>query len=478
MEVQEAGTAVASDDVDVIGLHARNGISVLVVGSGIGGLSAARELWRIGCDVTVLERQPSEVLTGDSFTIGPSARRSLSRFPRLEREVDALSWDPVMHMRDLGGRLVRGPMERTDMLSARAKAAMPGGKLSRQSRPRLYVAMLEHLRRVGVPVEHGAEVREYFEDENCGRAGVVLGDGSRREADLVIAADGVHGRSWELVLGEEVPARPSGDAMFRVSYPFGGGLQDPVIDAEYPLLEGDRPQVNGYIGPDIQLFIARTHDEISWSLAHKDDGRARESWDHHPPVEKVLELLENHKELPEAVRRVIRATPEGTLVDYRIMWRDPQRTWTSPAGRVLQLGDAAHTFHPSSGNGGTQAVEDAVSIAKCLSIAGKGGVEWATRVSNLLRFERVSCLQAFGIYNQASKKKGGALGELGHWIIAHDPEAYAAEKYEEALSHLQHGTPFISTNTPPGMVYAPWSIDTLVDEHENGAVTVLGGDWS
>ena len=64
MEVQEAGTAVASDDVDVIGLHARNGISVLVVGSGIGGLSAARELWRIGCDVTVLERQPSEVLTG------------------------------------------------------------------------------------------------------------------------------------------------------------------------------------------------------------------------------------------------------------------------------------------------------------------------------------------------------------------------------------------------------------------------------
>lgn len=185
---------------------------------------------------------------GDSFTIGPSVRRSLSRFPRLEREVDALSWDPVMHMRDLGGRLVRGPMERTDMLSARAKAALPGCKLSRQSRPRLYVAMLEHLRRVGVPVEHSAEVRAYFEDGNRGRAGVVLRDGSRREADLVIAADGIHGRSWELVLGEEVPARPSGDAMFRVSYPFGGGLYDPVIDAEYPLLEGDRPQVNGYIG--------------------------------------------------------------------------------------------------------------------------------------------------------------------------------------------------------------------------------------
>lgn len=41
-----------------------NGLSVIVVGSGIGGLSAARELWRIGCEVRVLERRPQEILTG------------------------------------------------------------------------------------------------------------------------------------------------------------------------------------------------------------------------------------------------------------------------------------------------------------------------------------------------------------------------------------------------------------------------------
>lgn len=41
-----------------------NGVSVIVVGSGIGGLSAARELWRIGCEVRVLERRAQEILTG------------------------------------------------------------------------------------------------------------------------------------------------------------------------------------------------------------------------------------------------------------------------------------------------------------------------------------------------------------------------------------------------------------------------------
>lgn len=41
-----------------------NRLSVIIVGSGIGGLSAARELWRIGCDVKVLEKRPHEILTG------------------------------------------------------------------------------------------------------------------------------------------------------------------------------------------------------------------------------------------------------------------------------------------------------------------------------------------------------------------------------------------------------------------------------
>ena len=43
------------------------------------------------------------------------------------------------------------------------------------------------------------------------------------------------------------------------------------------------------------------------------------------------------------------------------MCRDPQQKWTSPAGRVIQLGDAAHAFLPNSSNGGTQAMEDAPS---------------------------------------------------------------------------------------------------------------------
>jgi len=174
------------------------------------------------------------------------------------------------------------------------------------------------------------------------------------------------------------------------------------------------------------------------------------------------------------------------------MWRDPQPKWTSPGGRVVQLGDAAHTFLPQSGNGGTQAMEDAISLGTCISMSAAEGnakekVPEATRVHNLLRFERVSCLQAFGVQNrkkiradhssQQTKGGGGNIMRMGKWILAHDPEDYALQNYHKALAHLLDQTPFQNTNTPPGLVYRPWTIESLLDAHEKGEATILDGNW-
>lgn len=78
-------------------------------------------------------------------------------------------------------------------------------------------------------------------------------------------------------------------------------------------------------------------------------------------------------------------TPPKTIVDYKIMWRNPNPTWSSPNGLVLQLGDSAHSFLPTSANGATQAMEDGISIAACLRLAGKANVALATRVHTRLR---------------------------------------------------------------------------------------------
>lgn len=83
---------------------------------------------------------------------------------------------------------------------------------------------------------------------------------------------------------------------------------------------------------------------------------------------------------------LINATPNHTVLEWKLVWRNPQQQWASPSGRIVQIGDAAHPFLPTSASGGTMAMEDAYSLAACLQIAGKNDVSLATKVHNHLRY--------------------------------------------------------------------------------------------
>lgn len=74
------------------------------------------------------------------------------------------------------------------------------------------------------------------------------------------------------------------------------------------------------------------------------------------------------------------------VVDWGLRFRDPVEQWTSDGGRLAKLGDSAHAFLPTAGNGAVQACEDAITVAECLRLGGKENVPWAMRVYNKLRY--------------------------------------------------------------------------------------------
>ena len=110
-----------------------------------------------------------------------------------------------------------------------------------------------------------------------------------------------------------------------------------------------------------------------------------ESWNDRIPATKVKEYTAHIPGWPGYMDKLIDTTPGDGIIDWKIMWRDPQEVWTSPLGRVVQVGDAAHTFNPMSGHGATQGMEDGISLATCLELGGKDNVNWATRVNTKLR---------------------------------------------------------------------------------------------
>lgn len=152
-------------------------------------------------------------------------------------------------------------------------------------------------------------------------------------------------------------------------------------------------------------------------------------------------------------------------------------------------------------------MEDAVSLATCLGVAGKTDVPWATRVHNKLRlvpillrkillnlsctsdtlchrFERVSCLQLLGVLNHEMRNRSAnadvsqtkPIGILSSWIWKHDPERYVIQNYEKAKAHLTSGSEFANTNIPRGHVYRPWTIDMVLKAKEKGE-NALDGEW-
>lgn len=84
---------------------------------------------------------------------------------------------------------------------------------------------------------------------------------------------------------------------------------------------------------------------------------------------------------------IVKATPEKNLVDYKLVWRDPLKTWLSPSARIALIGDAAHCHLPTSAQGGSQAMEDGVALAIALK-RSKGDIPLALRVFERIRFNR------------------------------------------------------------------------------------------
>lgn len=208
-------------------------------------------------------------------------------------------------------------------------------------------------------------------------------------------------------------------------------------------------------------------------ISAQSDGHAAESWNNLRDASTIVEqLLKKATDWDPAVLDFLRQIP-GQVVDWGLRWRDPAERWTSDGGRVIKVGDSAHAYLPTAGNGAVQALETAITVAECIRIGGLEGIPWSTRVANKLRFERTSILQQSGFANREELhhadldaiSKSESLSDIGFfkqggWTWKHQPEVYAMQNYHQCLAHLKDGSPFVNSNLPPGHEYRPWTMES------------------
>ncbi|KAL8755000.1 MAG: hypothetical protein Q9199_003958 [Rusavskia elegans] len=398
------------------------------------------------------------MLYRDFITIGPTASRAFSNWPTLYEAFHKAAFDTSFYFHKQNGEMGAGPRKFSESF---------GWNVLRID---LHKMLMDTVLANGIEVRYLQHVVEFLEIEDKG--GVKLADGEILYADVVIAADGIRSKSWTIVGGVEPTTYSSGSAIFRCAYSTSRAMEIPSIQKNWSFAEKGQT-MHFFLGSVSHGTMLIGKEKTCWGWMHRDDGKtSQESWSAKLSKSTARQQLDEDGEWSPEYLSVVQKTPANSIIHWKLVWRDMQQTWTSPKGRVVQIGDAAHAFLPTAVNGATQAFEDAVSLPCCLRMAidqqGMAGIPTATRVHNTLRLDRVSFIQQVGFkrrhalrnvdWEAAEKDPSVVAVEPQKWQYEHNPEQYATERFEECRDCLDTGKTFVNTNKPEHYTFVPWTL--------------------
>ena len=300
-----------------------------IVGAGIGGLTAAAALAERGWSVRVHERYPSLRHEGFGITLAENGLRVLDAVKAFEGATSAGNRITFRYNRRADGRTI--------------SRRVLGERRYRITRSRLISALAD------VATSHGAEVAVSSQAVAATPEGeLVMADGRRLKADLVIAADGRQSavRDSLALVARRIPMYEGATRLMVETYP--GEYDEEEAHAASEWWSGTRRVVFGLCS-DLQIYIAlvcREHD-----LRGRKTPLDTESWSAaFPPLAAIMTRIHD------------------TCDWSRVMWAPFEviklKRWS--AGRVAVLGDAANAMPPNLGQGGGSAMMNALSLAVAL----------------------------------------------------------------------------------------------------------------
>ncbi|MQA09866.1 MAG: FAD-binding protein [Pseudonocardiaceae bacterium] len=312
---------------------------LLVVGGGIGGLSAALSVAHTGRPVRVLERATEFGEIGAGLQLAPNATRVLDRLGLLERVIDA----GVLPDRLVFGDALTGhELTRLEFEDFPRRYGAPYVVLHRSD---LLDILVDACRERGVALETGKHVVEI--ENTTDHVVAHCQDGSRYRGGAAVGADGLRSGTRKM-LSDDEPTQ-SGFVAYR------GAI--PVQDATRP---AELTEVVIWIGPGLHFvqYPLRRGEIYNQVAVFRSPGYAagRDDWGEPDELDEAFSVTCEH--VREAKRSLWR-DQHWSMHD-----REPLDNWLT--GRTVLLGDAAHPMLQYLAQGACQAIEDAEVLARCL----------------------------------------------------------------------------------------------------------------
>ncbi len=316
---------------------------IIIVGGGIGGLTAALSLHAYGFGCELFEQNTEFGEVGAGIQISPNALH-VFRALGVEQKLEAVAFEPR------GGAVRNYRTGKVEMMTPFKGFCEKhyGAKYLHIHRADLLKVLEEAVKSTDIKLHLNKRAKAYEQENN--HITLITEDNAKYKSDLLVGADGLHSIMRAQMLGGE-PARFTGQVAWRG-----------IVPAEKLPKDFIPPDANIWLGPG-RHFVAyylRCGRLINFVAVEDRDQWTEENWNVEGDLADVRAAFAGWD---ERIRFLLEACEEcflSGLFDRACLPR-----WID--GRAVLLGDACHPMLPFMAQGAAMAIEDGFVLARLLA---------------------------------------------------------------------------------------------------------------
>lgn len=328
-------------------------MEITIIGAGMGGLTAGIALKKFGHTVTIYEQTEQILAVGAAISLWSNGVKCLN-YLGLTDQVAKLGgqMDHLAYIDGLTG-------EHMTQFSLMPLIEEVGQRPYPVSRADLQNMLMDEFGRDDIHLGKKMVALEQVDQH----IKVQFADGSEVTTALLIGADGTHSLTRKYVLGEQVERRYAG----YVNWNGLVEISDNLAQADqWTTFVGEGKRVSlmpvadqrFYFFFDVPLPVGLENSKAKYKILFKQYFK-----DWCQPVQNLIEAIDEQK-------------------TNRVEIHDIEPFTQFYKGRVVIMGDAAHSTTPDIGQGGCQAMEDAIYLARALQINTLGVEDALKRYQN------------------------------------------------------------------------------------------------
>lgn len=339
----------------------------IIVGGGLGGVTASIALSLAGHKVTLLEQAPQLGEVGAGIQIPPPSVRILHTIGAYDYVKST-----AMVPKNVNMFRYKDGAELNCQNLVPLTQDMYGSDYLHVHRADYHSALVKRAAEVGVDFRLSSHVNDIDFDKLT----VTCSDGNVYEGDVVVGYDGIKSMLRTKILGKEDPPYTTGDMAFRALVKVSEMRKHPELK------KFEVPNINFWWGPECHIVVYLLQGgELCNIVVLCPDTLPENVYIMDSSKEELLETFRDWDPALLKLFELIHETKKWKLQNSREL-----PTWTHETGDVIILGDASHATLPYLASGASQALEDAGVLAGLFArIEDKSQIHDLLKVTESLR---------------------------------------------------------------------------------------------